>query len=143
MFRFPITPSLRTVAPPIIRRARASIPLPQLSSRPFSTPSSRIRSTIPTTIPRSSRYIPSRFFASSTHRFYPNGYRYRRFDGPQGDSFAFRLLRNAKPIHFVIVGGVIGGFYVYNTETVEVGSSMRISRALGSLTCADMVNRLF
>lgn len=140
MFRFPIAPSLRTVAPPIIPRARASIPPSELS-RLFSTPSSRIQSTRPTTIPRSSRYISSRFFASSTPRFYPNGYRYRRFDGPKGEPFVFRLIRNAKPIHFVIVGGVIGGFYVYNTETVEVGNPPCAYRThLG--TCSDMVNEL-
>jgi hypothetical protein len=36
-----------------------------------------------------------------------------------------RLVRNAKPVHFVMIGGVVGGFYVYNTETVEVCTVLR------------------
>lgn len=31
-----------------------------------------------------------------------------------------QMLANAKPHHFVIIGLVISGFYIYNSETVEV-----------------------
>ncbi|CEL05194.1 Putative Peptidase family M48 [Aspergillus calidoustus] len=38
-----------------------------------------------------------------------------------------RLVRNAKPVHFVMIGGVVGGFYVYNTETVEMTGRRRFN----------------
>ncbi|KAL4785295.1 hypothetical protein BJX76DRAFT_187879 [Aspergillus varians] len=131
MFHLPIAPPLRIAAhplTPIILRARTSIPSSQCS-RFFSTPRTRIPSTKPLisltrTFRRPSRYVPPRFFESSSQRYYyNNGFnRYRRFNGSRG-SFILRLVRNAKPIHFVVIGGLIGGFYVYNTETVEVRTS--------------------
>lgn len=63
----------------------------------------------------------SRQFTSSARRHYGFGNQpYRRFNNPRGQPFIWRLLGNAKPHHFVIIGLGISGLYIYNTETVEV-----------------------
>lgn len=60
-------------------------------------------------------------FSSSVRRSYGFGNQsYRRFNGPGRQSAILRLLSNAKPHHFVIIGLVISGGYIYNSETVEV-----------------------
>lgn len=63
----------------------------------------------------------SRQFTSSARSHYGFGNQpYRRFNNPRGQPFIWRLLGNAKPHHFVIIGLGISGLYIYNTETVEV-----------------------
>ena len=135
MFRFPITPSLRiTVRPP-----GPIAPRPCISKSTFRCSSrSALASSKRTQPPRSFitysrpvlRAFPqahARSFSSSSHRhFYNGGNRYRRFDGPGRQPLIVHLLQKARPIHFVMVGGVIGGVYVYNTDTVEVSCLIRI-----------------
>ncbi|KAL4923847.1 uncharacterized protein BDV17DRAFT_275894 [Aspergillus undulatus] len=132
MVRSPMTPSLRTAAHPLTTmsaRARTSISSSKyLSSRSFSTPCTRAlgpRSLISSgrALPRSSHRNPPRPFASASRRYYGGSNRYNRFDGQQRQSFIAQSMAKARPVHFVIVGGVLGGFYVYNTDTVEVGRS--------------------
>ncbi|KAL4886924.1 peptidase family M48-domain-containing protein [Aspergillus karnatakaensis] len=126
MFRFPIASTLRAAAQtaaPISRTRVSAIPS-QCSARLFSTPcvgtqrTNASLSSIRTSF-RSSRSAPLPHFRDVNQRAYSNGFKYRRFDGPKGQTVFFQLVRNAKPYHFVAVGGIIGGFYVYNTDTVE------------------------
>jgi hypothetical protein len=134
MFRLPIAPAFRPSAAtrthPLISTPKTLPSPPQCSSRPLSTTSRRklapkLPALTPRTLPRPDPYIPPRPFANHGPRYYSNGNRYRRFDGAQGESIAMRLVRNAKPVHFVMIGGVVGGVYVYNTETVEVCTVLR------------------
>lgn len=63
----------------------------------------------------------SRQFTSSVRSHYGFGNQpYKRFNNPRGQPFIWRLLGNAKPHHFVIIGLGISVLYIYNTETVEV-----------------------
>lgn len=63
----------------------------------------------------------SRQFTTSTRSHYGFGNQpYRRFNNPRGQPFMWRLLGNAKPHHFVLIGLGISGIYIYNSETVEV-----------------------
>ncbi|KAL2870411.1 M48 family metallopeptidase [Aspergillus lucknowensis] len=142
MFRLPIAPTFRVSAtrhthPPTpvlpIARIRTTTPISQYTSRFSSIPCTRThRTRRPTSVIRalkqSPRSVPPQPFASSGQRYYSNGYnRYRRFDGPKGEPPVMRLVRAAKPRHFVIIGGVIGGFYIYNTETVEMTGRRRFN----------------
>ncbi|KAL3476964.1 TCP-1/cpn60 chaperonin family-domain-containing protein [Aspergillus californicus] len=132
MFRLPMTPALRFSArhPPAasfpVPGIRTLTPPSQVPSRFFSALRNIYNNANPQfqytrTFSRPSRCIPPRPFTSFGHRYYRNvNNKYRRFGGQQ-ESFGIRLLRSAKPQHFVIIGGVIGGFYVYNLDTVEVG----------------------
>ncbi|KKK23917.1 hypothetical protein P175DRAFT_0427264 [Aspergillus ochraceoroseus IBT 24754] len=137
MFRIPITRAFRASAPhpstrsfPSTRIQSPQSSLHSLVSRSFSISASLPRGAGPSatplrTLPPSSRYVPRRPFSGSSHR--DNNYRYRRFDGPRREPRVLRMLRDAKPQHFVIVGGLIGGFYVYNTETVEMTGRRRFN----------------
>lgn len=85
--------------------------------------------------------FPSRLFSSSARRSYGFGNQpYKRFGDPRRQPLIWRLLANAKPIHFVILGLGISGFYLYNTEVVEV----RLDGFWGRhrlLTIADLTGR--
>ena len=60
-------------------------------------------------------------FSSSARQCYGFGNQsYKRFGGRGRQSTMTQMLANAKPHHFVIIGLVISGFYIYNSETVEV-----------------------
>lgn len=60
-------------------------------------------------------------FSSSARQCYGFGnHSYKRFGGQGKQSTITKILANAKPHHFVIVGLVISGGYIYNSETVEV-----------------------
>lgn len=60
-------------------------------------------------------------FSSSAQQCYGFGNQsYKRFGGRGRQATVTQLLANAKPHHFVIIGLVISGFYIYNSETVEV-----------------------
>lgn len=65
-------------------------------------------------------------FSTFPRRPFNGGNQYRRFS-PSREPLLTRLLNNARPHHFVIIGLGISGFYIYNTETVEV--RLEISRA--------------
>ncbi|KAL3464997.1 peptidase family M48-domain-containing protein [Aspergillus heterothallicus] len=140
MFRLPIAQAFRhffafrphpLIPTPSIPQARTFASSPQCPSLLRLAPHTRTQiAKAALSIPRISRpspSIPRRAFASSRRGYYNNGNRYRRFDGPQGEPIVMRLVRNAKPQHFVIIGGVIGGFYVYNTETVEMTGRRRFN----------------
>ncbi|KAJ5145556.1 uncharacterized protein N7515_000120 [Penicillium bovifimosum] len=60
-----------------------------------------------------------RTFSSTHHSHYQRQYQYNRFQGPR-QQLLYRLIQNAKPHHFVIIGVGISGVYIYNTETVEI-----------------------
>lgn len=62
--------------------------------------------------------LRGRPFSSTAHGF--GNQPYKRFNDPRRQPFLWRLLGKAKPHHFVIIGLVISGFYIYNSETVEV-----------------------
>ena len=73
------------------------------------------------TFPRSSSSFRGRPFSSSAKRGYQyGGNQYRRFNDPRREPLFIRLVKDAKPHHFVIIGLGISGFYIYNTDTVEV-----------------------
>lgn len=84
-----------------------------ISSRPLRSPS-------PVSV---AFHLPSgRRPFSSTGRTHRQN-RYNRFNGGGRQSPLFALVQRAKPHHFVIIGLGISGFYFYNTDVVEVGSS--------------------
>ncbi|KAF7122702.1 hypothetical protein CNMCM5793_000812 [Aspergillus hiratsukae] len=72
---------------------------------------------------QSSFRFPSRYFSSSARL----GARYQRFDGPSRGTLFRRLLTNARPYHFVIIGVVLGGIYASNVETVEMTGRRRFN----------------
>ena len=82
------------------------------------------RSTIPPhhvgTYNSNSKLARTRQFSNSTCQTA----QYNRFGGYNNNhnsqSLLERLLSRAQTYHFVIIGGVLGGAYVYNTDTVEV-----------------------
>ncbi|GFF23618.1 probable T-complex protein 1 subunit theta [Aspergillus lentulus] len=87
-----------------------------LTSRAFTSPS------------QTSFRIRNRYFSSSARLSYGyGGGRYRRFDGPSRGTLFQRLLTNARPYHFVIIGVVIGGIYTSNVETVEMTGRRRFN----------------
>ncbi|KAE8311715.1 hypothetical protein BDV41DRAFT_541101 [Aspergillus transmontanensis] len=98
------------------------LPLPRLISTclfPRSRPSHSI--TFSHTFPRPSRSPRGRPFSSSAKRGYQyGGNQYRRFNDPRREPLFIRLVKDAKPHHFVIIGLGISGLYIYNTDTVEV-----------------------
>lgn len=114
---FSSLPLSRTVAsrcsqPAIFRSISSSIPSyrtfnsSKISSRPF---------------PKPFACSPRRSFSSSGRKSYGFGNQpYKRFNNPQSQSFHWYLLSRAKPHHFVIIGLGISGFYIYNTDVVEV-----------------------
>ncbi|KAF7182972.1 hypothetical protein CNMCM7691_002716 [Aspergillus felis] len=72
--------------------------------------------------------FPNRYFSSSARLSYRyGGDKYRRFDGPSRGTLFQRLLTNARPYHFVIIGVVIGGIYTSNVETVEMTGRRRFN----------------
>ena len=87
------------------------------SKSPFRSRVILIRGFSRTTTPHSLR----RPFSSSARRSYGFGNQsYRRFNEPGRQSAILQLLSNAKPHHFVVIGLVISGAYIYNSDTVEV-----------------------
>ncbi|KAE8392410.1 peptidase family M48-domain-containing protein [Aspergillus alliaceus] len=78
------------------------------------------------TLPRVSFTFRGRPFSTTRGSRY-RGNRYNRFDGPRHDSLLIRLLQDAKPHHFIIVGLGISGFYIYNTDTVEMTGRRRFN----------------
>lgn len=133
MSRRPITSAFRNA--PLLLTPFSSLPLPRAAaSRCSQSPAIRsISSTSLHKTPVSSKTIcslsfqrplpryPSRLFSSSARRSYGFGNQpYKRFGDPRRQPLIWRLLANAKPIHFVIIGLGISGFYLYNTEVVEV-----------------------
>ena len=66
---------------------------------------------------------------SSGFRFQYQQNRYNRFDGGGRPSLIHILVNNARPHHFVIIGVVISGVYLYNTDVVEVRYTNQAQRA--------------
>lgn len=61
------------------------------------------------------------FFSKQHSRYYQNRQsQYNRFRGNTRQDTLYRLVQNAKPRHFVIIGVGISGVYLYNTEKVEM-----------------------
>lgn len=112
--------SLRRIPP------STSNPTPLPLPRSISTcllPRSRSAHSIPFsyTFPRPSSSFRSRLFSSSAKRGYQyGGNQYRRFNDPRREPLFIRLVKDAKPHHFVIIGLGISGLYIYNSDTVEV-----------------------
>lgn len=127
MFPFPIASLLRIAAHSPTRtipRARTSTPLSSRWSRFLPTPSARFSNSRSLVSPArrlalSPCAIPSRPFTKSSRRYFNGNNRYNRFAGSR-EPLLQHLLRKARPIHFVGIGGIISGFYIYNTDTVEV-----------------------
>lgn len=119
-------PSLTPLSPPLLSRTATSrCPQPATFwSISSSIPSygASYPSRIPLRLsPKSFARFPSRSFSSSARRSYGFGNQpYKRFNNPQSQSFYWYLLSRAKPHHFVIIGLGISGFYIYNTDVVEV-----------------------
>ncbi|KAI9375205.1 peptidase family M48-domain-containing protein [Aspergillus egyptiacus] len=105
----------------------SSQPFPQSSSTSFlANQSARLYVAYPHTHSRPSLSLSTPPFASYGRRYYGNGYNYRRF-GQTQESILWRLVREAKPYHFVMIGGMIGGVYVYNLDTVEMTGRRRFN----------------
>ena len=133
MSRRPITSAFRN-APPLLLTPFASLPLPRAAARCSQSPAIRsISSSSLHKTPVCSKTLssffsqrplsrfPNRLFSSSARRSYGFGNQpYKRFGDPRRQPLIWRLLASAKPIHFVIIGLGISGFYLYNTEVVEV-----------------------
>ena len=130
----PITSAFRN-APPLLLTPFSSLPLPRAAASRCSQ-SSAIRS-ISSSSPHKTSVcsnrlysfsfqrplsrFPNRLFSSSARRSYGFGNQpYKRFGDPRRQPLIWRLLANARPIHFVMIGLGISGFYLYNTEVVEV-----------------------
>lgn len=94
-------------------------PLPQ-SQHAFRTPRTPFS-------PASSFQSGRRPF-SSGFRFQYQQNRYNRFDGGGRPSLIHILVNNARPHHFVIIGVVISGVYLYNTDVVEVRYTSQAQR---------------
>ncbi|XHG01058.1 hypothetical protein AWENTII_004461 [Aspergillus wentii] len=135
MFGLPIARAFRSAPPSstALPALRIAFPAPRYSpihtSRTISSSSLTYRTlAFSRTLPRLSGRFPSRPFSSSARQGY--GYRndrYRRFGGSAREPLFIRMLQNAQPKHFVIIGVVIGGFYIYNTETVEMTGRRRFN----------------
>ncbi|KAJ5794383.1 hypothetical protein N7457_000982 [Penicillium paradoxum] len=103
-------------------------------SRPYSTPGPWLLSRRTTSL--SSQPVPPRqpkpqLISSrtpsptsrctfSSHHYRQRQSQYNRFRGGARQDFVYRLVQNAKPRHFVIIGVGISGVYLYNTEKVEM-----------------------
>lgn len=88
--------------------------------------------------PRTIHYFPSRQFVSSVRRpVRYGGYSYRRFDQGQGPQGA-----PGTPLVKVLLAtaGGVGVLYIYNLETVEVGS--KLDRQCQSLSCESNTDDL-
>lgn len=77
----------------------------------------------PSSTPLFTQNFPSNrrpFFSGPRFQFQKND-QYNRFGGSgRRQPVMFRLMQDAKPRHFVIIGVVLSGLYLYNTEEVEV-----------------------
>lgn len=108
--------------------SRCAQPPPFPSLRPIFPKSASCKSSLrpgiiaPCACPRATNpHFLGRPFSSSARQCYGFGNQsYKRFGGQGKQSTITKILANAKPHHFVIVGLVISGFYIYNSETVEV-----------------------
>ncbi|KAJ6136489.1 hypothetical protein N7512_001649, partial [Penicillium capsulatum] len=126
--------SARRFDPPLAHALRTSAPTPsQWTSRShFRRISSRFHAPIfsrPSFSPVSSTsaFPSSRRPFSSGWRFYYQQNRYNRFNGGGRQSIFFTMVQNARPHHFVIVGLGISGFYLYNTDVVEMTGRRRFN----------------
>lgn len=106
-------------------------------SRSFQQSASQTRK-----IPAHRPALPSTLFTQPPRRPFTSGRRfnyqynqYNRFNGPKGGLF-FRLVQNAKPRHFVIIGLGVSGVYWYNSDVVSVRrySSISYERILPDIT---------
>ncbi|CAI7620175.1 unnamed protein product [Penicillium glandicola] len=68
-----------------------------------------------------------RTFFSSHQYSYQRQNQYNRFRGSAHQPIVFRLVQNAKPHHFVVIGAGISGLYLYNTEIVEMTGRRRFN----------------
>lgn len=127
MFRQPITSAVRKALSPSLASFAFSPRAAARCSRLTSAlhPCHRNPITSKTSFTFFQEQLPrfhSRHFTSSASSHYGFGNQpYRRFNNPQRQPFLWRLLGNAKPHHFVLIGLGISGLYIYNSETVEVG----------------------
>ncbi|KAB8264543.1 TCP-1/cpn60 chaperonin family-domain-containing protein [Aspergillus pseudonomiae] len=115
-----IPPSTSKSTPLPLPRSISTCLFPR--SRPgYSTPFSQ-------TLQRPSSSFRGRPFSTSTKRGYQyGGNQYRRFNDPRREPLFIRLIKDAKPHHFVIIGLGISGFYIYNTDTVEMTGRRRFN----------------
>ncbi|RHZ65170.1 chaperonin-containing T-complex subunit CCT8 [Aspergillus thermomutatus] len=143
MLRSPITRAIFRSAPagstiPYSSQSASHIAAPILDSSYFSGQTFRysrfpsatlgLTSRAFTSSSQSSFRFPNRYFSSSVRLPFRYGSdKYRRFDGPRRESLLQRLLSNARPYHFVIIGVVIGGVYANNVETVEMTGRRRFN----------------
>ncbi|KAJ6163597.1 hypothetical protein N7497_003576 [Penicillium chrysogenum] len=67
------------------------------------------------------------FFSSHKSPYQQRQNQYNRFRGSSRQPLVFRLVQNAKPHHFVIIGVGISGLYLYNTEIVEMTGRRRFN----------------
>ncbi|KAJ5513038.1 Chaperone tailless complex polypeptide 1 [Penicillium fimorum] len=68
-----------------------------------------------------------RFSQATTPPYQQRQNQYNRFQGSARRPIVYRLVQNAKPHHFVVIGVGISGLYLYNTEIVEMTGRRRFN----------------
>ncbi|PWY87775.1 putative peptidase [Aspergillus heteromorphus CBS 117.55] len=136
MFRLPLVRAFFRVPPPppapasslLTRRipSHSRSVSPSIRSLSWRTGTARPSSLQP---PLRAFRPPSRPFSNSPHSKAWRSNNYRRFDTNNGSRqpLWMQLVHKSKPQHYVIIGLIGGGFYVYNLETVEITGRRRFN----------------
>ncbi|KAJ5576401.1 Chaperone tailless complex polypeptide 1 [Penicillium sp. DV-2018c] len=120
-------PTLQTASLAAQTTRAYSTPGSQLLTRPICPRRSQTifirqsQSKLQASVSRKPHPANRRTFSSSHHSHYQRRqYQYNRFQGNPRQQLLYRLVQNARPHHFVMIGVGISGVYMYNTETVEI-----------------------